>query len=660
MRRAKPALDLLLIFLLAAVLVRPLFKLKYLYRWDSIESTFIADGRFLSSHLPHPQWQPLWYCGTRFDYLYPPVIRYGTALLSLIWIPAKAYHIFTALLYCLGIAGVYFFVWVASRSRGAAWLAAAASALISPALAIVPWKSPFSAPWHLWILTAYGEGPHVLSVALMPFALGFAWLALEKRHAGFISAAAICCALVPLTNFYGAVALAIFYPILVWSLWVTHRDNGVWLRAAAIALLAYGLAAFWLTPSYLSITLRNLVLVAPPGKLLSRILLAAVTMLFVWLSLLIASRKPGRAYAVFLAGSLLFFGLNVLGYFYFGFAVMGQPHRWLSEFDLVLTLAVAELVHRLWVWPVRLPGRVWITRAVAMLIILFAFWPARHYIRHAWQLYPPASDYRQRVEYRMSDWMATHFREARTFVTGSVRFWWDTWHDLAQVAGGSDQGVENSRVMATIWEVLVGNKPEPAVEWLMAMGADAIVVSDSRSQEMYHDYKSPGKFAGVLPVLYDDGQGNVIYRVPRRYASLARVVDRAALDSAERLDLTNLDWLRPYTAVIESGPDSPAITNWAGPDALHVHARVTAGQSILVQETYDPGWHACAAGHALPVRKDRCTDFMVIDAPPGEYDIALHFEMPLENRIGWVLMGLSLTICAAGLFRVRRWLPRGP
>ena len=50
MRRAVLALDLLLIFLFTAVLIAPLFHAKYLDRWDSIESTFIADGRFLHEH----------------------------------------------------------------------------------------------------------------------------------------------------------------------------------------------------------------------------------------------------------------------------------------------------------------------------------------------------------------------------------------------------------------------------------------------------------------------------------------------------------------------------------------------------------------------------------------------------------------------------------
>src|SRR5262245_32471782 len=91
--------DSLLVFLLTAALVKPLFKAKYLDKWDSIESTFISDARFLADHWPHPRWQPLWYCGTRFDYVYPPMLRFGTAVITKIhprvW-PVKAYHLYVA------------------------------------------------------------------------------------------------------------------------------------------------------------------------------------------------------------------------------------------------------------------------------------------------------------------------------------------------------------------------------------------------------------------------------------------------------------------------------------------------------------------------------------------------------------------------------------
>ena len=113
------ALDFFLVFLFAAILIKPYFKSKYLDKWASIESTFIADARFLAENWPHPQWQPLWYAGTRFDYVYPPALRYGTAGLSKVfgWWPVKAYHFYVAFFYALGIAGVYLLIRIGSGSR---------------------------------------------------------------------------------------------------------------------------------------------------------------------------------------------------------------------------------------------------------------------------------------------------------------------------------------------------------------------------------------------------------------------------------------------------------------------------------------------------------------------------------------------------------------
>src|ERR1051326_9306443 len=82
--RKEILLDFFLLFAFAVALIRPFLKAKYLDKWASIESTFIGDARFLLAHWPHPQWQPLWYGGTRFDYIYPPGIRYGTAAVSMV------------------------------------------------------------------------------------------------------------------------------------------------------------------------------------------------------------------------------------------------------------------------------------------------------------------------------------------------------------------------------------------------------------------------------------------------------------------------------------------------------------------------------------------------------------------------------------------------
>ena len=247
----------------------------------------------------------------------------------------------------------------------------------------------------------------------------------------------------------------------------------------------------------------------------------------------------------------------------------------------------------------------------------------------------------------MPEWIAIHMPQSRTFVAGSVRFWWDTWHDLAQVGGGSDQGLINEQEYKARWEIMMGASPEMAVRWLTALGADAVIVSGKQSQEMYHDFTLPEKFSNALPVLYDDAQGNVIYQVPRRYWSLARVVDRAQFTALRPLEQSNLDLLRAYTAAIEQGPDAPTTTAWRGTANLSVHAHIGDGQALLVQVTYDPSWHAYAAGRPLAIHKDPSTDFILIEAQPGADDITLAFETPLENRIGWSLTLLSLLLSGA-------------
>ena len=69
--------------------------------------------------------------------------------------------------------------------------------------------------------------------------------------------------------------------------------------------------------------------------------------------------------------------------------------------------------------------------------------------------------------------------------------------------------------------------------------------------------------------------------------------------------LKNADALRPYVAAIESGPDSPAHVTREGPDAMRIRASVKDGESLVVQETWDPAWHAYAGGRALARRSVR-------------------------------------------------------
>jgi hypothetical protein len=650
-RRREILLDCLLLFLLATIFLAPYYTRKYTGQWPSIESTFVSDARFLAAHWPHPQWQPLWYTGTRFDYIYPPALRYGTALLSKVfgWWTVKAYHFYTIFFYCVGIAGVYLLVRVAGRSRAAAYLCALAAGLMSPSLLFFKNMRDDAGPWQVPVrfgaLVRYGEGPHITALCLLPLALAFAWRALEAKRPRSLALAAIFCAAVVSNNFYGATSLAIFFPLLVWSFFLTRGSRGLLFPALAIPVLAYGLTAFWLSPSYLRITLHNMQYVSDKGNSWSGVVAAVAVLGFGFASYKLAKGRPERTWALFAIGSLVFFGLNVAGNHFLNFRVIGEPGRLIPELDLVVILGAALLLE--WLWRRRGPWLKIVVAAIAMV----AFASTRHYIKHGRHIVEPWPDYQSRVEYRVTDWLWKNTPDARVLTSGTVRFWFDTWHDLAEMGGGSEQGLLNPVVYETTWEIDLGANPELVSLWLKAMGVDVMYAAGPNSEEPYKDIHNTERFA-ALPLLWDDGQGNKLWSTQRRFRPRARVVDTAGLNGVPvPRDRFDIEHLRAYVDVIENGPDSPVTIERPSTDAMLLHAKFDSGQSLLVQETWDPAWRASVDGKSLPVRKDQM-GFMVVDPPPGGRTVRLEFSMPLENRVGWGLTGL--TLIALALLAIRK------
>jgi hypothetical protein len=197
----------------------------------------------------------------------------------------------------------------------------------------------------------------------------------------------------------------------------------------------------------------------------------------------------------------------------------------------------------------------------------------------------------------------------------------------------------------------MGNDVIPAaIAWLQAGGVGCVIVHDKTSKEVYHDWQKPDKFEGSLDKIYNH-EGDRIYRVPRRFEPLARVVDGAQIRALPVSD-TEMEYgqLEKYVALVERGPDSPVQLTRDGTDQMRLHARLLPGQLVLVQETYDPAWKPYVDGRSSPAPtfKDPL-HFLLIDAGPGEHDILLRFETPLENRAGQVIFYLTLAVLA-GIF----------
>ena len=636
-------MDSAFVFLLACVLILPLFGVEYLDNWGSIESTFIGDARILREHLLHPAWQPLWYCGTRFDYIYPPALRYGTALISLVSgiSTARAYHLYTAFFYALGIAGVYWLAYMASLSRAQAWLASLFTALLSPSLLLMAnlrQDSPHWVPQRLHVLATYGEGPHISSLSILGFALAASFVALREWKPRWFAAAGILSSVVVATNFYGATALALFFPILAWAVWLEGRRPVVWLRAGGIAALAYGLCAFWLTPSYIRITRINLRWVAVPSKISSVAIAVCCTLIFGVVTFVLAKRTGASAWPVFLSGSAIFTAIYVLGWHYLGLSVTGDPYRLSPELDLALSLLCAYCLMKAWSRP-RL-------RLLVVVLLSAACYPAANYVQNRRLPFPGARAIQTRSEFQVTKWMADHLPGARALPSGSIRYWYDAWYDDEEAYGGSNQGMLNQILPAANWQITQGDHADLAIAWLQALGVDAVIVPDKTSEEVFHDYSHPEKFQGALPEIYNDHKGVFIYQVPRRFPGIARVVDRGALLSVgpprggdDREALTR------YVSAVERGPDSRPTIARPSFESINVEAALEPGQALLLQETFDTAWHAYADGRALSIQPD-ALGFMLVEAPAGAHTIHLRFETPLENRIGCIL---TLLTCASVL-----------
>ena len=400
------------------------------------------------------------------DYIYPPALGYGTVLIAKLGhvLPARAYHIYPRFL-CSGNRG---HVRTGSHRFGIPRRGVAgggghgiALAFVSAAEAI-PGGQCYSVPQRLHVLMAYGEGPHISSLCVLPAALAAAFLALRKWRPAALAAAGVLGALVVATNFYGAVALAIFYLIMVWAVWTGERTTNenaladvhakavLW-RAAAIPALAWGLSAFWFTPSYVRITLIDLKWVSQPGTLASLMILALVVALYGLVSRRFGLGRPDREWTVFIAGAVVVFSVYVLGLFYFGWRTIGEPGRLIPELDLVLILGCVEVLRFLWARRA--------LRVLLVLLVALAFSPAIRYLRHAWSPFPKAAPLESVYAYAVSQWVHNHLPEERVLPAGTVRFWFDVSADNAQPDGGSVQGMSNQILPVASYQILRGNRP---------------------------------------------------------------------------------------------------------------------------------------------------------------------------------------------------------
>ena len=647
------------IALFNALLIAPLFLTERVRFNGSIEGAFIGLARFFSENFNPFGWYPFWYGGTPVQFTYTPGLHYLNALMMRLapaLEPGQVYHAVCAAMYSLGAATAAYLAYRLTGARGWAFAAGMLISLSSPAVWLVrelrgEWTG-FPAPWRLQVLVKWGEGPHTAALALLPLAICALWMAVHRRGFPPLVWAAVLLAATVLINWVGAFALGVVFFCLLLALsgrWPDSPLRPRLARALAAGVLAYLLAAFWISPAFVRTVAFNAQSVSGPYHYRLAMLGILAGALAGMIAIRLAFRKfPERRYLCFLSLNAFFFGYLTLAAYWLGWHMIPQPHRYVPEFELFLILLACEAA--------RLAPRRIQAAAVAALAVL-SLWQARYFLTSSWRLLRPAVAL-EWPEYRLGHWLSRNVSpDNRVFILGSEGMSLNGWFNVAQVKGWFDPGVRDQLVLGLSFQIgsgmnaAAGREGAIAVDLLKALGARYVVVHSPKSALAYHDFPNPAKFEGLLPAVYRLSAEETIYEVPGvRLASLVREGELPARAPAQGLDL---EPLARYLAALGDAERPALETRWISPNQVEVSGEFPAGMLVSLRVSHDEGWQVFQGGEKIRAWRDPL-GFLAIEPYPEPLGrLRLRYVGSPEQRFcGWVSL-LTLGGCVAACLASR-------
>ncbi|MDZ4799423.1 MAG: 6-pyruvoyl-tetrahydropterin synthase-related protein [Bryobacteraceae bacterium] len=645
------------LFLLNVALDWPLFLPGESRYRDSIAGGYQGMARFFAAH-PNPWgWMPLQYGGLPSQFVYVPGLPYASGLLSLLTgtDPAYAFKLLTAAMTCLGPATLFLFVFYFTRSRGWALAAALAYTFYSPLYGLIPQidrdRGITYLPWHVHVLTKYGEGPHNTGLTLLPLALIAIWRAALAYSFRRLVAAAVLLVAIALTNWIAALATAICVLLmLVSSAGSGERGPRFWLVVATGAL-AYGLACFWLTPTFIKTIAFNWPLdafnyqLAVKQKWLLGGWVAGILLirLFTW-----SLRWP--FFASFATVGCFAFAWPVLIFYSWGIDVLPESRRYALEMEVFVCLAAIAFL-RFGLTSER-PLRKVCALAVLIPLLIAGVPQARTYITQGYSSWTPVAT-QQTSEYKIAKWLADQHPRGRILATGGLRFRLNKYFDLEQVGGAFESGlkirnaVDFAYAIRTLRDARPGREVADALAQVQALGVEYIVIHGPSSTEHYRDYKNPRMFDGVLERVYADGD-DWIFRVPfRSYAHAVRPGEQPAY--------SHRDWIGAYTDAIVDTSRPPLPFRWVSQGMAEIRGVIPEGHDVSVAVAAEPGWTATQDGAPVWLENNKL-GFLVVKARPStrESVIRLEFQGTGEQKFMASISAGVWIGTGVGLFRRRK------
>ena len=487
-------------------------------------------------------------------------------------------------------------------------------------------------PRRLQALVYYGEGPHVSALTLLPLAILAVELAMRRRRRPYFALAAVMLALTALTNWFGAVSLALAVvcllmakigekePVLPQFLWI-----------GAIGATAYCLAMPLVPPSTIFVTQVNAKQVE--GNFLNvygalPLRGAVIVIVLVLLKFAVRRLRWPLQFAIFFSFLLAVLSITAVNW---QFNILPQAARYQVEMEMAFALLIALVGQSL------LKDRAAMI-AIALLAVA-VIQPIRHDRNYARNFLDLDIDITKTSEWKSAQWLNHNWHGERVMMPGSTGFFLTAFSDTPELAGGYDPGRLETIGAAALYEIytstLAGSHDaEYSILWLKALGVQAVGVSGPHSREYYHPFAHPNKFEGALEVLWREDD-DTIYRV-QPHASLARIVPRAALVPREPINGIDIEPLRPYVAALDDPSMPHADFEWTTAHSAKIRGNLRTGQVISVQEAWHRGWHA-----NVPVERDELGQMVLDPGREGPFDLDLIYDGGTEMKIAKLLRALA-------------------
>lgn len=599
---------------------------------NSMHGFWIALAERAGGSWFHNTWWPYWDGGIPFEFTYSPLLPGLMAAWSAVSgiSAALAFERITGIAYCLAPLTLFVAAWLMTRAAGTSFAASLFYSLTAPTQLLVPdaWATPRNAwdPRRLMLVAGWDDTPHLICLVFLPLTILFLAQALRTRRLGYYAASVISIAAATMASAFGPVTVALAAICLL----VALPTEGFWRNVAAIGAIgvfSYAMSAAFLPPSLIAairtasashgesgFTAGSLVALA--------IVVAGGAILWFCLKRWIADwRLRFFALFAFLTTSIPAISDELHRQF------LPQTIRYKMEMEMAIALLAAFAG-----WQCLSHAPVLMQRAAIVLLVLVAARQVVHQRRAAKELMR-ARDVTQTIEYRTSTWVEQNLPGVRVMLPGSIGQWADAFAPIPQVSGGSWSLAYNQEQQRGLYAVYTGGATaeedaHTSFAWLKAFGAGAVAVSGKDSQEYWKPYLHPKKFDGVLPVLWREDDVT-IYQIPQRSASLAHVIPEIAL---VRPNPESTEAIEPYVAALDNEALPGARFEWKGRNRIAIQASIPAGDTLSIQVSYHPGWHAEANGNAEEIHRDGLGLMWLKPHCSGACEVTLDYDGGAELR----------------------------